>query len=121
MADVLFEKKERVAWITLNRPERRNAISVPMLEELASALLEAERDRDVRVVALTGAGRGFCSGLDLKDAAAGKATFVGILGVEQARDQANRLADQAIAHLSIFDAKADLLRAAARYIVDRRS
>jgi len=82
MADVLFEKKERVAWITLNRPERRNAISVPMLEELTSALLEAERDRDVRVVVLTGAGRGFCSGLDLKDAAAGKGIGGDALGGE---------------------------------------
>jgi enoyl-CoA hydratase/carnithine racemase len=72
MAEVLFEKRELVAWITLNRPERRNAISVAMLEQLTAALKEAEADRDVRVVVLTGAGRGFCSGLDLKDAAAGQ-------------------------------------------------
>lgn len=82
MADVLFEKRDRVAWITLNRPERRNAISVAMLEELTSALLESERDREVRAIVLTGAGRGFCSGLDLKDAAAGKGIGGDALGGE---------------------------------------
>lgn len=82
MPDVLFEKRERVAWITLNRPERRNAISVAMLEELTSSLLEAERDREVRAIVLTGAGRGFCSGLDLKDAAAGKGIGGDALGGE---------------------------------------
>lgn len=54
-----------------------------------------------------------------KDEAAGKATFVSILGAEQARDQANRLADQAIAHLKPFGDKADLLRELARFVVER--
>ena len=56
-----------------------------------------------------------------KDEDAGKATFVSILGVERARSQANRLADQAIEHLAIFDEKADLLRRAARFVVERES
>lgn len=56
-----------------------------------------------------------------KDEDAGKATFVSILGVERARAQANRLADQAIAHLAIFAEKADLLRQAARFVVERKS
>lgn len=72
MADLLYEKSGNVATITLNRPERLNAISVEMLELLTQKLNEAEADGDVRVIVLTGAGRGFCSGLDLKDAAAGK-------------------------------------------------
>ncbi len=72
MADLLYEKSGNVATITLNRPERLNAISVEMLELLTAKLIEAEGDGDVRVIVLTGAGRGFCSGLDLKDAAAGK-------------------------------------------------
>jgi enoyl-CoA hydratase/carnithine racemase len=72
MPDLLYEKTEHVATITLNRPERLNAISFEMLELLTEKLSEAEADGDVRVVILTGAGRGFCSGLDLKDAAAGK-------------------------------------------------
>ena len=56
-----------------------------------------------------------------KDEDAGKATFVSILGVERARSQANRLADQAIEHLAIFDEKADLLRRAARFVVEREN
>ena len=56
-----------------------------------------------------------------KDAEAGKATFVSILGAERARAQANRLADQAIAHLSFFGDKAKLLWQAARFVVERKS
>ncbi len=56
-----------------------------------------------------------------KDAGAGKATFVSLLGIERARAQANMLADQAIKHLEPFEAKADLLRAVARYVVERRN
>ena len=56
-----------------------------------------------------------------KDEDAGKATFVSILGVERARSQANRLADQAIEHLAIFGEKADLLRQAARFVVERKN
>lgn len=55
-----------------------------------------------------------------KDADAGKATFVSILGAERARAQAQILASQATAHLSVFDSKADLLRATARFVVERR-
>ncbi|HVN85170.1 MAG TPA: enoyl-CoA hydratase-related protein [Candidatus Binatia bacterium] len=72
MADLLYEKTGHIATITLSRPERLNAISFEMLDGLTKALGDAEADNDVRVVILTGAGRGFCSGLDLKDAAAGK-------------------------------------------------
>ncbi len=54
-----------------------------------------------------------------KDADAGKATFVSLLGVERARAQADMLADQAIGHLDCFDGKADLLRQAARFVVER--
>lgn len=56
-----------------------------------------------------------------KDASAGKATFVTVLGIERARDQAHRLAAQAVQHLEMFDEKADFLRALARYVVARRS
>jgi len=55
------------------------------------------------------------------DAAAGKATFVSILGVERARDQAGLLVRQAIAHLDSFEEKADLLRQAAHFVVERRT
>ena len=55
-----------------------------------------------------------------QDAAAGKATFVSILGVERARDQARRLIDQAVKHLDVFGDRADLLRQAATFVVERK-
>ena len=72
MPDLLYEKSDHIAVLTLNRPDRLNAISFEMLEALTRTLSEAEADESVRVILLTGAGRGFCSGLDLKDAAEGK-------------------------------------------------
>lgn len=64
---LLVERDDSTLILTLNRPERLNAISGPMLSELSRVLTEANRDPEVRVVILTGAGRGFCSGLDLVD------------------------------------------------------
>jgi methylglutaconyl-CoA hydratase len=61
-----FERDGRIAIVTLNRPEKRNAISTPMIEELFAALNTAEADSSVRVVILTGAGKAFCSGMDLE-------------------------------------------------------
>jgi len=55
------------------------------------------------------------------DAAAGKATFVSILGVERARAQAELLVEQAVAHLDLFEERAELLRQVARFVVNRRS
>jgi enoyl-CoA hydratase/carnithine racemase len=72
MADLLVERRGHVTLLTLNRPERLNAITFAMLEALADALAGADRDSDVRAIVITGAGRGFCSGLDLKEAAAGR-------------------------------------------------
>jgi enoyl-CoA hydratase len=63
---VLYESKERVATITLNRPERFNAISETMPEDIATAFGHADNDDTAHVVVLTGAGRGFCGGYDLK-------------------------------------------------------
>ncbi|WP_420640371.1 enoyl-CoA hydratase/isomerase family protein [Candidatus Poriferisocius sp.] len=63
-----------VALITLSRPERLNAISAELIADLHGALEEVERDRAQRVVVLTGAGRGFCSGADLKASADGELT-----------------------------------------------
>lgn len=72
MADLLYEKSDHVALITLNRPDRLNAISFEMLAGLRDALLDADGDDGVRAIIVTGAGRGFCSGLDIKDAVEGK-------------------------------------------------
>jgi len=71
VSEVLLEQTGHVATLTLNRPDRLNAITGTMLDELGSTLIECDRNADVRVIVLTGAGRGFCAGLDLKDATAG--------------------------------------------------
>jgi farnesyl diphosphate synthase len=55
-----------------------------------------------------------------QDAAAGKSTFVSILGLDQAREQAAMLARQAAEHLDIFEERAEILRALAQYVVERR-
>ena len=65
---ILFEARDGVATITLNDPERLNPVTRPMLSELRVALGQVEADEDLRVLVLTGAGRGFCSGQDLTEA-----------------------------------------------------
>ena len=56
-----------VALVTLNRPEKLNALNYGLVEDLHRTLGELDADNDCRVVVLTGSGRGFCSGLDLTD------------------------------------------------------
>jgi len=70
--EVLVEDRGHVRWLILNRPEAMNAITGDMLARLNDVLKAADDDPDVRVVVLTGAGRAFCSGLDLKQAARGE-------------------------------------------------
>lgn len=62
---ILYENKNRVALITLNRPDKMNAWTVTMMGELIDALGRAEADDDVRVIVVTGAGKAFCAGADL--------------------------------------------------------
>jgi len=63
--DMLYDVTDHVATITFNRPDERNTISGPMLEELCEKLLQAEEDGEVRAIVITGTGRFFCAGLDL--------------------------------------------------------
>jgi enoyl-CoA hydratase/carnithine racemase len=70
--ELLYEVSGNVATVTLNRPDRMNAISIPMLTAFSQAFKDADADREVRAIILTGAGRGFCAGLDLKDVASGQ-------------------------------------------------
>jgi enoyl-CoA hydratase/carnithine racemase len=69
MADevVLRQREGDVVILTLNRPDKRNAMTVPMLTALRDAFRELASASDVRAVILTGAGKAFCSGLDLKE------------------------------------------------------
>jgi enoyl-CoA hydratase/carnithine racemase len=79
-SEILYDVADRVATITLNRPDKLNAWTVQMNEELADAFGTAERDESVRAIILTGAGRGFCAGADMallgQIAAAGNVTGV---------------------------------------------
>jgi enoyl-CoA hydratase len=68
---ILFKVKDRIARVTLNRPEKRNALHPPMLAELRDALIEADALVDVNVIILEGAGKDFCAGYDLAGAYAG--------------------------------------------------
>ena len=62
---VLYSIEDRIAHITLNRPDKRNAISYELTRSLNKSLREAKKDESVRAVVITGAGSAFCAGLDL--------------------------------------------------------
>jgi methylglutaconyl-CoA hydratase len=63
---VIYQVEHGIAHITLNRPERRNALVPELISELRGAVDAAARDEDVRVLVLRGAGKDFCSGMDLR-------------------------------------------------------
>jgi dihydroxynaphthoic acid synthetase len=74
--DILYEKKEGKAQITINRPDKMNAVRTKTLEEMARALEDVKDDYSIGVVVLTGAGdRAFCTGGDVEDITGGKAGY----------------------------------------------
>ena len=83
--DLLYHVESGIATITLNRPDRLNAITMAMLTSLSGALRAADQDTDVRVIVLTGAGRGFCAGLDIKDVVSGTGIGADGAGLATAR------------------------------------
>lgn len=68
---ILYEVRDHAAWITLNLPEKHNALSRELCEGLAARLADAEADPTVRMVLLGAVGRSFCAGADLKGAGGG--------------------------------------------------
>ncbi|MCS6965307.1 MAG: enoyl-CoA hydratase-related protein [Candidatus Kapabacteria bacterium] len=75
LSTVLYTVERGVATIALNRPDAHNAVNAQMGQELLVALRAAEHDANVRCVVLTGVGRAFCSGQDLKEVPSGETTF----------------------------------------------
>jgi len=83
---VLTEARDGVLVVTLNRPDQRNAVNCAVAEGIAAALDALDADAELRVGVLTGAGRGFCAGMDLKAFVAGEPVSVpgrGFAGIVQ--------------------------------------
>ena len=74
---IILDKKDHIALLTLNRPERLNALNEEMFAELNSALEDVATDRDIRVFVITGAGRAFCASADIKDESRGGDQLLG--------------------------------------------
>ena len=69
---ILSERRgetDGILWLTLNRPHKLNALTFPLLEEMREILFQARFDRTVRCIVITGAGRGFCAGMDFSGSA----------------------------------------------------
>ncbi|HUA50244.1 MAG TPA: crotonase/enoyl-CoA hydratase family protein [Solirubrobacteraceae bacterium] len=75
-AEVLSERRGRILIITLNRPDQRNAVNAAVAQGVAAALEELDDDSELSLGVLTGAGKGFCSGMDLKAFRAGEPSRV---------------------------------------------
>lgn len=84
---IIFSVKDRIARVTLNRPEKRNALSMELLDELQAALNEADARSDVNVIIIDAAGKDFCAGYDLS-------------GVYADRAADDEIADDAISYRS---------------------
>jgi len=66
-SDIIFKKEDRIATITLNRPESLNALGGTMREDIIDAIQDVKSDKNIRVLVITGAGRAFCAGGNVKD------------------------------------------------------
>jgi enoyl-CoA hydratase len=79
-AAVLTERRERILIVTINRPDQRNAVNSAVAEGIAAALDELDADDGLSLGVLTGAGKGFCAGMDLKAFVAGERPWAGDRG-----------------------------------------
>ena len=78
---VLTERRERILLITINRPDQRNAVNAAVAQGIAAALDELDGDSGLSLGVLTGAGKGFCAGMDLKAFLAGELPYAGDRGL----------------------------------------
>jgi len=101
--EILYDVSDRIATITLNRPARLNAWTPKMGEELEAAFLAAGRDEQVRVIILTGAGRGFCAGADM-------ANLDGLAQSENIAEKLHQLSGDRFAGPQIAGARPDFQR-----------
>ena len=86
---VLTERRDNVLVITINRPDQRNAVNKAVSEGVAAAVDELDGDDGLSLAILTGAGRGFCAGMDLKAFAAGETPWHDTRGFGGIIQQAN--------------------------------
>jgi len=71
LTDVIFEVQDRVATVTLNRPEQMNTWTAKLAEDLSETMYECDENDDIRAVIITGAGRAFCAGADMSGGESG--------------------------------------------------
>ena len=83
-AALLVRKEAGILWLTLNRPEANNSFIVPMMEGISDAFSQAAKDPEIKVVVLTGTGKAFCAGQDLKEHLSRKPAFI-----DELRDRYN--------------------------------
>ena len=79
-AAVLTDRRERVLVITINRPDQRNAVNAAVAHGIAAAIDELDGDAELSIGVITGAGKGFCAGMDLKAFVAGESPYAGDRG-----------------------------------------
>ncbi len=93
MAELIIERSDGVVWLTLNRPEKKNAVTARMWDDLTTVFDEFEDNTDDRVLVITGAGDGFCTGADLSepDPGGGKIPGVSLVPLRRIRRCALRL------------------------------
>src|SRR5947199_9423714 len=77
---VLTERHDRILQITINRPDQRNAVNAAVAEGISAALDELDEDRELSVGVITGAGKGFSAGMDLKAFVSGERPYAGDRG-----------------------------------------
>ena len=76
-SDIIYDKADRIATVTMNRPDKMNAWTAKMGAEMRQAMLDADRDDNIGAIILTGAGRAYCAGADmtgLSEISQGRAT-----------------------------------------------